>query len=182
MIYTPLPLSGAYRIDLERREDSRGFFARCFCEDEFSRHGLKARWIQINMSYNRSRGTLRGMHFQRPPEADAKVVSCVRGAAHDVIVDLRAGSPTYGKWCAVDIDETNKSMIYVPEGFAHGFQTTRADTELVYFHSTAYAPAYEGGIRYDDPTLSIDWPIPVTNVSERDLAHPLIGDIEPFRL
>lgn len=181
MIFTALPLSGAFRIELDRREDDRGFFARLFCAREFEAQGLAAVFVQVNTSFSTAAGTLRGLHFQRKPMADAKLVRCLRGAIFDVIVDLRAGSATYGQWTSVELDEDNRAMIYVPQGFAHGFQTLRPDTELLYFHSQFYAPDHEGGLAYNDPQLAIPWPLPVLGLSPRDAAFPTLDALEPVR-
>ncbi|MBI1172827.1 dTDP-4-dehydrorhamnose 3,5-epimerase [bacterium] len=181
MIFTPLPLSGAFRIDLDRRADDRGFFARLFCAREFAAQGLPDRWVQINNSFSRARGTLRGLHFQRPPMAEVKMVRCLQGAVLDVIVDLRAGSPTYGQWTSVKLDAESRAMILVPEGFAHGFQTLRPDTELLYLHSQFYSPEHEGGLAHDDPRLAIPWPLEVTGLSPRDAAFPTLDALEPIR-
>lgn len=181
MIFSPLSLSGAFRIDLDRREDDRGFFARLFCAREFEAHGLATVWVQANTSLSRVEGTLRGLHFQRPPMAEAKLVRCLRGAIMDVIVDLRAGSPTYGRWISVELDEETRGMVYVPPGFAHGFQTLRPDTELLYFHSEFYSPDHEGGLAHDDPSLAIPWPRPVTGLSPRDAAFPTLDALDPIQ-
>jgi dTDP-4-dehydrorhamnose 3,5-epimerase len=181
MIFTPLPLAGAFRIDLDRREDPRGFFARLFCAQEFADHGLVTTWLQCNTSFSRAEGTLRGLHFQRPPMAEAKMVRCLKGAIFDVMVDLRAGSATFGQWTALELTEENRSMAYIPEGFAHGFQTLSPETELLYFHSQVYSPAHEGGLRHDDPRLAIPWPRPVADLSPRDAAHPGLDTLEPIR-
>lgn len=181
MIFTPLPLAGAFRIDLDRREDARGFFARLFCAEEFADHGLATTWVQCNTSFSRAEGTLRGLHFQRPPMAEAKMVRCLKGAIFDVMVDLRAGSATFGQWAALELSAENRSMAYIPEGFAHGFQTLSPETELLYFHSQVYSPAHEGGLRHDDPRLGIPWPRPVADLSPRDAAHPGLDTLEPIR-
>ena len=182
MKFTPLPLSGAFRVDLEPRGDARGFFARLFCAEEFAAHGLAARWVQCNTSFTAAQGTLRGLHFQRPPAAETKLLRCLRGAIFDVIVDLRSGSPTYGRWHGERLDDANRSMICVPEGFAHGFQTLTPDVEMLYFHSAAYSPAHEGGLRWDDPGVAVDWPLAVTEVAARDAAFPTLDKLEPIRL
>jgi dTDP-4-dehydrorhamnose 3,5-epimerase len=182
MIFTPLPLAGAFRIDLEAREDERGFFARLFCETEFAAHGLNTRWVQMNTSLSRRPGTVRGLHFQRPPSAEVKLVKCVSGAIFDVVVDLRAGSPTFGQWHGEELSAANRAMMYVPEGFAHGFQTLAEDCELIYMHSRAYSAADEGGARPDDPALAIHWPRAVEGLSERDAGHPALTEIEPIPL
>lgn len=180
MKFTPLPLDGAYRIDLERRGDERGFFARIFCEEEFAAHGLATHWTQCNMSFSALRGTLRGLHFQRPPAAETKLIRCTRGAIFDVIVDLRAGSETYGKWHAERLDSANHAMICVPEGFAHGFQTLTDDVEMFYCHSAPYCAVHEGGLRWNDPRLGIQWPLTETEISDRDRAFPLLHELEPI--
>ena len=158
MIFTKTELPGAYVIDLERREDERGFFARAWSEDEFAERGLSTRVVQCNLSWNERRGTLRGLHFQRPPHAEVKLVRCTRGAIYDVIVDLRPGSPAYGRWLGVELTAENRRMLYVPEGFAHGYQTLVDGTETYYQVSEFYAPGAEGGLRWDDPALAIEWP------------------------
>ncbi|PWK59648.1 dTDP-4-dehydrorhamnose 3,5-epimerase family protein [Roseicyclus mahoneyensis] len=180
MIFHPLKLHGAFRIALNPREDTRGFFARFFCTEEFRAQGLLPEIAQINTSFSRAAGTVRGLHFQRPPAADSKVVRCLRGAIRDVIVDLRARSPQFGQWEAVDLTAENRDMVYVPPGFAHGFQTLLPDTELLYLHGAAYSPAHEGGVAHDDPELGIDWALPVANLSPRDAALPRLHDLEPL--
>ncbi|SPJ29773.1 dTDP-4-dehydrorhamnose 3,5-epimerase [Falsiruegeria mediterranea] len=176
MKFEPLPLKGAYEIHLERREDDRGFFARMYCDDEFAAQGLNTTWVQMNVSLSREAGTLRGMHFQREPAAEIKLVRCLRGEAFDVIVDLRAGSDTYGQHCHVLLDQDALNAIYVPKGFAHGFQTLSDDTELQYCHSTAYAPGHEGGVNPLDPDLGIAWRRPVTVLSDRDQNLPPLAE------
>ena len=180
MKFTPLILDGAYRIDLERRGDDRGFFARLFCQEEFRQFGLTEIWSQCNVSHSVEKGTLRGMHFQRPPKADAKLVKCMSGAVFDVIVDLRKGSETYGRWDTVTLTAEGGEMIYVPTGFAHGFQTLTPDVELLYFHSDSYSPAHEGGLSYNDPEVGIDWPLDIGNLSDRDRALPPLTNVEPI--
>lgn len=180
MRFTELPLSGAWQVDLERREDSRGFFARLFCVEEFALRGMATEWMQCNNSFSRQAGTLRGLHFQRAPMAEAKLVRCLKGAIHDVLVDLRRDSPTYGRWTALRINEHNRTMVYVPAGFAHGFQTLQDDCELLYFHSQKYSAVHEGGLLYSDRDLAIEWPLPVTDLSARDTQHPRLQDLEPL--
>jgi len=172
MIFTETELAGAFVIEPERREDDRGFFARSYCADEFEQHGLNPRVVNTNLSYNARRGTLRGMHFQRSPYEEAKLVRCTRGAIHDVIVDLRPGSPTYMRWIGVDLTADNYRLLYVPEGFAHGFQTLADDTDVTYQVSEFYTPGSEGGARYDDPAFGIEWPLAVTVISEKDASWP----------
>lgn len=180
MIFTELPLQGAFRVELDRRSDDRGFFARLFCATEFADHGLNTIWVQANDSFSAAAGTLRGLHFQRPPMAEAKLVRCLKGAIFDVIVDLRAGSPTHGQWTSLELDGENRDMVYIPPGFAHGFQTLRPDTELLYFHSQFYSPAHEGGLAHDDPALAIPWPRPPVGVSGRDAAFLPLAALEPL--
>nr|VFK29606.1 MAG: dTDP-4-dehydrorhamnose 3,5-epimerase [Candidatus Kentron sp. MB]VFK33724.1 MAG: dTDP-4-dehydrorhamnose 3,5-epimerase [Candidatus Kentron sp. MB]VFK76320.1 MAG: dTDP-4-dehydrorhamnose 3,5-epimerase [Candidatus Kentron sp. MB] len=182
MIFAPLPLVGAFRIQLAKFEDDRGFFARSFCVKEFGKQGLHTHWEQMNISFNERKGTLRGLHFQRPPAAEVKVVRCTRGAIWDAIVDLRAGSETYGRWYGMELDSENHTMLYVPEGFAHGFQTLQSKTEIQYFHSVAYSPEHEGGLNTNDPDLKIDWPLPVSDISDRDRMLPFLKQLEPLSL
>jgi len=177
MIFTRLEIPGAYRIELDRKGDARGFFARLFCEEEFAAHGLATHMTQMNTSYSAAKGTLRGLHFQRAPKAEAKVVKCLRGAIFDVLVDLRQG-PTFGQHHAVELTDDNRSMLYIPEGCAHGFQTLTEDAELLYLHSENYAPDLEGGVHY--ASLGIDWPLPPTNLSPRDAAFPPLTKMEPL--
>jgi dTDP-4-dehydrorhamnose 3,5-epimerase len=165
-------LDGSYTIEIEKRGDDRGFFARLFCEREFAQHGLETRFVQINNSLSAKRGTLRGLHYQLPPAAEVKVVRCVRGALWDVILDLRAGSPTFGKWFGSELSADNRRMMYVPRGFAHGFITLTDDAEAIYLVSDFYSPDNERGVRFDDPGHQIAWPINPTEVSEKDRKWP----------
>jgi dTDP-4-dehydrorhamnose 3,5-epimerase len=158
VIFEQTRLEGAFLVDLERREDDRGFFARTWCADEFADHGLVNRVVQANVSWNAKRGTLRGMHFQHPPHAETKLVRCTRGGIYDVIVDLRPDSETYKQWLGVELNAENRRALFVPEGFAHGYQTLVPDSEIVYQVSAAYAPQAEGGVRWDDPAFGIEWP------------------------
>lgn len=174
MIFTETKLGGAFVIDPEFREDERGFFARTFCQHEFAAHGLKVDVAQANLSFNHRAGTLRGLHFQRPPAAETKLVRCTRGAIVDVIVDLRPGSPTYLQHVAVELSEDNRRALYVPELFAHGYQTLTDGAEVTYQVGEFYTPGAEGGLRYDDPRLGIAWPLPVTVISDKDAAWPLL--------
>lgn len=171
MKFTEMLLSGAFLIEVEPREDERGLFARVFCEREFSDHGLVTHWTQCNTSMSVQRGTVRGMHFQRPPHAEVKLVRCTAGAIFDAIVDMRAGSPSYGRWCGARLDAASRNMLYVPAGFAHGFQTLEDLSEVHYMVSAGYEPLSEGGLRHDDPAIGIDWPETVTVVSDRDRMH-----------
>jgi dTDP-4-dehydrorhamnose 3,5-epimerase len=172
--FQPLALTGAMLVELEPREDERGFFARAFCRDEFQQHGLNPTVAQANISYNRTRGTRRGFHYQRPPHAEAKLIRCVRGAVFSVMVDIRPDSSTYLKYVSAELTPENRLAIYIPEGFAAGVQTLADDTELYYQVSSPYAPEYEGGLRHDDPVLNIPWPLPATVVSEKDARWPLL--------
>ncbi|MDX2150735.1 MAG: dTDP-4-dehydrorhamnose 3,5-epimerase [Bryobacteraceae bacterium] len=170
MTFTETKLKGAYLIDLQQRADERGFFARGFCQREFEEHGLKPVVAQANIAFNHRKGTLRGMHFQFPPAAETKTVRCTKGALVDVIVDLRPESDTYLEHIAVELSEDNHRAIYVPERFAHGYQTLEDDTEATYQVGEFYTPGSEGGLRYDDPALAIAWPLEVAAISEKDLA------------
>jgi dTDP-4-dehydrorhamnose 3,5-epimerase len=172
MIFLETKLVGAYLIEIEKREDQRGFFARTWCQNEFEAHGLVACIVQANMSYNKRQGTLRGMHFQVAPYAETKLVRCIRGALYDVIVDLRPDSPTFAQWLGVELTADNYRMLYVPEGFAHGFQTLADDTEASYQVSQFYTPGAEGGLRYNDPAFQIEWPLAVAVISEKDASWP----------
>ncbi|WP_299645001.1 dTDP-4-dehydrorhamnose 3,5-epimerase [uncultured Chloroflexus sp.] len=168
MRFMPTELKDAYIIEPELYEDNRGFFARVWAQNEFAEHGLVNRVVQMNLSYNRVAGTLRGMHFQHAPYAETKLVRCIRGAIYDVIIDLRPDSPTYKRWIGVKLTAANRLALYVPEGFAHGFQTLEDDTEVFYQVSQYYTPSAEGGVRYNDPAFGIIWPLPVTEMSEKD--------------
>ena len=159
-------------IELEPAEDERGSFARSFCEEEFKKHGLNAHIVQCNVSYNRYKGTLRGMHFQTAPHEEAKLVSCTRGAMYDVILDLRKGSSTYLKWISIELSDENGNMLYIPEGFAHGFQTTENDTVVFYQMTEFFHPECARGIRWNDPAFTIDWPVSDRIVSEKDRSYP----------
>jgi dTDP-4-dehydrorhamnose 3,5-epimerase len=176
MIFTPTELEGAYLIELERRGDERGFFARTYCEREFEAHGLSTRMVQSNTSLSRDRGTLRGMHYQTPPHAEDKLIRCTHGSIYDVIVDIREGSQTFGKWIGVELTAENYRMLYVPKGFAHGFVTLAADVQVSYQVSEFYEPTAERGARYDDPAFGIEWPVVPTVVSDKDGAWPPFGE------
>jgi dTDP-4-dehydrorhamnose 3,5-epimerase len=174
MRFLELPLPGAWVIEIETLEDDRGHFGRSFCREEFRARGLRDEVLQSNVSYNRRRGTLRGMHFQVAPHEEAKLVRCTRGALYDVIVDLRPGSPARGQWQAVELTSDNYRMLYIPEGFAHGFQTLEDGTEASYLMFHSYHPESARGFRWNDPTLAIDWPLPVTAISLKDLSLPTL--------
>jgi dTDP-4-dehydrorhamnose 3,5-epimerase len=179
MLFTETKLKGAYILDLERRSDSRGFFARAFCQKEFAAHGLKPVIAQANVAFNLKTGTLRGMHFQFPPVAETKLVRCTRGAILDIIVDLRPESSTYLEHVAVELSEDNHRALFVPERFAHGYQVLRDNTETSYQVGEFYAPGFEGGLRYDDPRLGLSWPLGVSVISEKDQEWKLLRDVEP---
>jgi dTDP-4-dehydrorhamnose 3,5-epimerase len=184
MRFCETPLAGAFVIEPERCADERGFFARAWCEEEFAAHGITAQWVQSNISFNRRAGTLRGLHYQEFPYQEAKLVRCTAGAVHDVIIDLRRGSPTYGRWNAVVLSAANHTMLYVPKGFAQGFQTLEDNTELLYLMSEVYRPEWGHGLRWDDPALEITWP-PCHEriISRRDQGFPDFNfDSPTFRL
>ena len=168
MIFSETELPGAFVIDLEKIEDERGFFARAWCQRELRDHGLESRIAQCNMSFNKRKGTLRGMHFQRPPHEEVKLIRCIRGALYDVIIDLRPESAANKRWIGVELTAENRRMLYVPRGFAHGFQTLEEDTETFYMVSEFYTPGAESGVRWDDPSFGIDWPLPPSEISDKD--------------
>jgi dTDP-4-dehydrorhamnose 3,5-epimerase len=172
VIFNPTRLAGVVSIDLERREDDRGFFARTYCRREFQSHGLKADIAQCNMSYNRQRGTLRGMHYQIAPRAEAKVVQCATGAVYDVIIDLRPKSSSFRRWEAFELTADNRRMLYVPEGLAHGFQTLSDHTSVLYLMTEFYSPEHARGVRWNDPAFAIEWPIADPIVSSQDAGFP----------
>lgn len=170
------PLEGVLLVEQERHGDSRGFFARSFCEHEFEEAGIESRFVQINNSLSSRRATLRGFHYQLPPAAEVKVVRCVRGALWDVVADLRPASPTFGRWFAAELNAENRLMMIVPRGCAHAFLTLTDDVEVFYLVSDAYAPALERGLRWNDPWLSVDWPLQPAEISAKDAAWP---DFDP---
>ena len=174
MIFRPTALPGAWLVELERHVDERGSFARAFCEDEFAAHRLPTRFPQANLSGNTGAGTLRGLHFNREPDGEAKLVRCVRGSLFDAIVDLRDGSPTRWQWFGVNLSAANGLALFVPAGFAHGFLTTAPDTDVYYLMSDVFRAEAARGIRWDDPAIGIDWPFQPTTISERDAAYPSI--------
>jgi len=175
MKFTETPLKGAWVIDLEPRGDERGYFARAFCRKEFEAHGIDPAVVQSNVSFSKHAGTLRGMHFQKAPAEETKLVRCLTGALLDVIIDNRPDSPTFRQHFAVELTPENKRMLFVPRGFAHGFQTLKDDTEMLYMVSEYYTPEAEAGLRHDDPAFGIDWPLPVSVISDKDAAWPLVG-------
>lgn len=172
MRFEPLDLPGAWLVTTEPAQDSRGYFARTFCEKEFREKGLETRFAQHSTSFTKTVGSIRGLHYQRSPDLETKLVRCTRGAIYDVIVDLRRGSPSFGRWIAIELSADHGTQLYIPRGFAHGFQTLEPDTEILYLISPAYVPGGAAGVRYDDPSLSINWPLPVTEISERDRTLP----------
>jgi dTDP-4-dehydrorhamnose 3,5-epimerase len=178
VIFTETKLPGAFIVDLEPRGDDRGFFARAFCQREFEAHGLKPVIAQANISFNRRKGTVRGLHFQLPPHAETKFVRCSRGAIVDVIVDLRSESPTFLQHVAVELTADNRRGLYVPERFAHGYQVLEDNTETTYQVGEFYTPAAERGLRFDDPHLRIEWPLPVTDISDKDQRWPFLEEAE----
>jgi dTDP-4-dehydrorhamnose 3,5-epimerase len=178
VIFQETKLSGAFIIDLERRADDRGFFARTFCQDEFAEHGLEPIIVQSNVASNLWKGTLRGMHFQYPPAAETKLVRCSRGAILDVIVDLRPESSTYLQHICVELTQANMRALYVPERFAHGYQTLCDETDTSYQVGEFYTPAAEGGLMHNDPALGLEWPLPITVISQKDSGFPALAQIE----
>ncbi len=172
MRFTSTPLEGAYLIDLEKREDDRGFFARLFCTKEFENNGLESNFIQANNSHSVHQGTLRGLHYQLDPKAETKLVRCIKGSFYDVILDLRPKSKTFGCSYGAVLSASNRTMMYVPKGFAHGFLTLEDDSEVLYLVSESYSKELERGIRWNDPQFSITWPSAPQIVSDRDLSHP----------
>lgn len=168
MIFTETPVEGAYLIDLEKRGDERGFFARAFCRNEFAAMGLETEFVQVNNSLSAAKGTLRGMHYQLPPAAEVKVVRCIAGALWDVVLDLRRDSPSYGRWFGAELSAANRRMMYAPKGIAHGFVTLAHDTEAFYFVSAFYAPELERGVRWNDPRFGIEWPLAPVVISDKD--------------
>ncbi|NJN58485.1 MAG: dTDP-4-dehydrorhamnose 3,5-epimerase [Leptolyngbyaceae cyanobacterium SL_5_9] len=176
MLFTETKLKGAFILDLELREDHRGFFARTFCMKEFEAHGLKPTVAQCNLSYNHKAGTLRGMHYQVAPATETKLIRCTRGAIYDVIIDMRPDSPTYKQHIGVELTEDNRRALYVPDMFAHGYQALTDGAEVVYQVGEFYTPGYERGLRYSDPAFGIEWPMPVSVISEKDAAWALFDE------
>ncbi len=177
-----LNIDGAYKITPNKLGDSRGAFARVYCSDIFAAHGLNTHWVQMNTSINAVQGTVRGLHYQLPPYAEIKLVRCVRGKVFDVFVDLRHGSRTFGQTCTLVLDSDALETVYIPQGCAHGFQTLTDDVELHYTHSAFYNPEHEAGLRFNDPALQIEWPLPFAAISERDKKHPSLETTEPITL
>ena len=181
MRFRPYRLYGLWLVEPERRADERGYFARTFCDEEFAAHGLPTRFPQCNASFNAGRGTLRGLHWQDEPYPEGKLVRCVRGAAFDVAADLRPGSPTRGQWASAELSADNGHALYIPPGFAHGFQALEDGTELFYQMTERYRDGLARGVRWDDPDLAIEWPLPDPVLSARDAALPLFGAIADGR-
>jgi dTDP-4-dehydrorhamnose 3,5-epimerase len=172
MVFSETHLQGAYVVRPERREDDRGHFARVWCREEFAAHKLKAEMVQLNAGFSHRRGTVRGMHFQVTPHAEAKFIRCTRGAIFDIIIDLRETSPTFKKWYGLELTPANGLMLYAPEGFAHGYQTLEDDTEMCYMTSFNYVANSASGVRWDDPAFGIRWPLPVSMISKQDQTWP----------
>jgi dTDP-4-dehydrorhamnose 3,5-epimerase len=172
MKFNPTPLAGAYTIDLEKREDERGFFARLFCVNEYDQHGLDRNIVQINNSLSKDKGTLRGIHYQLAPKAETKIVRCIKGSLYDVIVDLRPESPTFLKWFGAELSAENRTMMFVPKGFGHSFITLEENTEAFYMVTEFYSPENERGLRWNDPKINIEWPIEPVVISDKDQRHP----------
>ena len=176
MIFNPAKLNGAFTIDVQPFEDKRGFFTRIFCEREFGEHNLVQHFVQANHSGTHGKGVIRGLHFQHAPFCEVKLVKCVQGAIFDVIVDVRAGSPTFLQWFGAELTAENKRMMYVPAGFAHGFQSLSDYSEITYMVSNFYNKESESGIRYNDAAVNVGWPLPVSLVSDKDQAIPLVDN------
>lgn len=179
MLFEPLSVAGAFLVKPEPLVDERGLFARVWCEAEFSKHGIPMQPVQANVGFSPRRGTLRGLHYQVAPDLEAKLVRCTRGVVYDVLVDLRPDSPTYLKWCAVELDAEARWSVYVPPLCAHGYLTLSDDAEVYYQASAPFAPQSARGVRWDDPVLSIQWPIAVELVSDRDRSWPLLAESSP---
>jgi dTDP-4-dehydrorhamnose 3,5-epimerase len=176
MIFEPTSLQGSYLIKLQPILDERGFFVRTFCKKEFEVIGHEKEFVQMNQSYNKLKGTLRGMHYQLPPHQEIKLVRCISGSVYDVIIDMRKDSPTYLQYFGTELSAENFCMMYVPEGFAHGFQTLADHTSLVYHHTAVFAPGSEAGLRFDDQRIGINWPMPVACISEKDQQYPYMAE------
>jgi dTDP-4-dehydrorhamnose 3,5-epimerase len=178
VIFTQTKLKGAFVVDLERRDDSRGFFSRAYCRKEFETLGLKPTIAQANIAHNIRKGTVRGMHFQFPPATETKLVRCTRGAIFDILVDLRPESPTYLQHIALELNEDNQRAVYVPERFAHGYQTLCDNTDTSYLVGEFYTPSAESGLMHDDPQLGLEWPLPVSVISDKDQRFSLLAETE----
>ena len=174
MTFTATTLKGSFLVNIMPQGDNRGWFARTWCKKEFEEIGHHQEWIQMNHSFTGNKGTIRGLHFQLAPHTEIKMVRCIAGSVYDVIVDVRKHSATYLKWFAAELSSVNKKMMYIPEGFAHGFQTLTDDVELIYQHTSFYTPEAEAGINYNDNTIGVQWPLPLTDISDRDRKLPNI--------
>ena len=176
MKFEKTKLPGSYIVDIAAANDERGWFARTFDKNEFTKIGFTGEWVQMNHSFTNKKGTIRGMHYQLPPFAEIKLVRCIAGAVFDVIIDIRNNSDTFLQWYGTELSAGNKKMLYIPEGFAHGFQTLTDNCELIYHHSQFYKPGFEGGIKYNDTLINIEWPQEITNLSNRDEEHAYLAD------
>jgi dTDP-4-dehydrorhamnose 3,5-epimerase len=174
MIFITTNLAGSFTVQPALYKDDRGWFTRVYCKNEFSQIASHKEWVQINHSFSANMGTVRGMHYQMPPYSEIKLVRCIAGSVYDVIIDLRKDSPTFLQWFGAELSAANKTMMYIPEGFAHGFQSLSNNVELIYHHSQFYTPGSERGVMYNDITVGIKWPLPITDISERDKIHPPI--------
>lgn len=182
MIFTETPLKGAYIVETKPYTDDRGLFARTFCKNEFQQIGHTKEFVQFNHSVTTHKGSIRGMHYQLPPFSEIKLIRCIRGKVFDVIIDIRQGSPTFLKHFSIELSEENRLSLYIPEGFAHGFQTLEDNAQLIYHHTSFYQPGYEGGIRFSDPVVSINWPLQVTRISEKDSNYEFLNNFNGIKL
>lgn len=182
MIFTQTPLKGAYIIETKPFTDDRGLFARTFCKNEFQQIGHTKEFVQFNHSVTTHKGSIRGMHYQLPPFSEIKLIRCIRGKVFDVIIDIRQGSPTFLKHFSIELSEDNRLSLYIPEGFAHGFQTLEDNAQLIYHHTSFYQPGYEGGIRFSDPAVGINWPLQVTRISEKDSNYEFLNNFNGIKL
>ena len=176
MRYKETEIKGLIVIEVEPFQDHRGKFYRVYCKNELKKIEYNKELVQINQSLTNKKGTIRGMHFQYPPKAETKIIKCLKGSIFDVVIDLRNKSPTFLKWHSENLTADNMKMLYLPEGFAHGFQTLEDNSELLYFHTESYSPDYESGIRYDDPKIGIKWPLEIVDISERDRGFKLLDN------
>lgn len=177
MKFESTALDGVWIVDIALRSEERGSFGRTYCQEEFAAHGLHTTWPQCNLSRNTRRGTLRGLHFQAEPEPEIKLVRCTAGAIFDVAVDIRRESPTFGRWLGVELSAATGRALYIPAGYAHGFQTLTDDAEIFYMMGAAYVPELARGVRWDDPEIGVQWPLPPVALSPRDMALPLLSGL-----
>lgn len=182
MTFIQTPLKGAYLVELKPFTDDRGWFSRTFCKNEFKLINHEKEFVQFNHSVTDLKGTIRGMHYQLPPFSEIKLIRCIRGKVFDVIIDIRQGSPTFLEHYSVELSEENKFSLYIPEGFAHGFQTLENNSQLIYHHTSFYQPGFEGGIRYSDPSVGIHWPLQVTRISEKDSNYEFLNNFNGIKL